>query len=46
MPDQVPAPPPDLIGQFPARQVEAAMTLLARLIARAAGTAGAEDAGE
>ena len=34
LPDQVPAPPPDLIGQFPAPQVEAAMTLLARLIAR------------
>ena len=30
MPDQVPAPLPDLIGQFPAPQVEAAMALLAR----------------
>ena len=48
MPDQVPAPLPDLIGQFPAPQVEAAMALLAVLIARAAaaGAAGAEAAGE
>jgi hypothetical protein len=48
MPDQVPAPPPDLIGQLPARQVEAAMALLARLIIRAAaaGSAGLEAAGE
>ena len=47
MPDQLPAPPPDLIGQFPAPQVEAAMTLLALLIAKAAaGAAGAEAAGE
>ena len=47
MPDQVPAPPPDLIGQLPAPQVDAAMALLARLITRAAaGAVGAEDAGE
>ncbi len=48
MPDQLPAPPPDLIGQFPAQQVEAALALLARLIAKAAagGAAGAEAAGE
>src|ERR1700680_901087 len=45
MPDQVPAPPPDLIGQLPAPQVDAAMALLARLITRAAaGAVGAEDA--
>ena len=47
MPDQVPAPPPDLIGQVPAPQVQAAMTLLALLMARAAGdAAGSEAAGE
>src|ERR1035437_7945324 len=48
MPDQLPAPSPDLIGQFPAPQVEAAMTLLALLIAKAAAAAaaGAEAAGE
>jgi hypothetical protein len=48
VPDQIPAPPPDLIGQFPAPQAEAAMALLALLIARAAaaGAAGAEAAGE
>jgi hypothetical protein len=47
MPDQVPALPPDLIGGFPAPQVEAAMALLALLIAKAAGTAaGAEAGGE
>jgi hypothetical protein len=42
MPDQVPAPPLALIGQLPAPQAAAAITLLARLIARAAGTAGTE----
>jgi hypothetical protein len=48
MPDQVPAPPPDLIGQLPAPQVQAAMTLLALLIAKAAAgdAAGSEAAGE
>ena len=35
LPDQVPAPPPALIGHFPAVQVEAALALLARLIAKA-----------
>ena len=39
LPDQVPAPPPALIGHLPAVQVEAALMLLARLIAKAAGTA-------
>jgi hypothetical protein len=38
MPDQIPAPPPDLIGQLPVPQVDAALTLLARLIAKAART--------
>jgi len=35
LPDQVPAPPPALIGQLPVPQVEAAVMLLAGLIARA-----------
>jgi hypothetical protein len=35
LPDQVPAPPPAVTGQ----QVDAAVTLLAGLIAKAAGTA-------
>jgi hypothetical protein len=35
LPEQVPAPLPDLIGQFPASQVDAAVMLLAALIARA-----------
>ena len=48
LPDQVPAPLPDLIGQLPEEDVAAAVTLLAGLIARAqaaglAGTAGAGD---
>jgi len=48
LPDQVPAPLPDLIGQLPEEDVAAAVTLLAGLIARAqaagvAGTAGARD---
>ena len=43
LPDQVPAPPADLIGQLPGPQVAAAVTLLAGLIARvqAAGVTGA-----
>jgi len=47
LPEQIPAPVPDLIGGFPAPQVEAAMALLALLIVKAAGTAaGAEDGDE
>ena len=41
LPDQVPAPPPDLIGQFPGPRLAAAITLLAGLIAKAAGTVAA-----
>jgi hypothetical protein len=41
LPDQVPAPPPAIIGQLPARQVDAAVTLLAGLIAKTAGTTAA-----
>ena len=41
LPDQVPAPPPAVIGQLPTPQVDAAVTLLAGLIAKAAGTAAA-----
>ena len=37
LPDQVPAPPPELIGQLPGPQVDAAITLLAGLIAKAPG---------
>src|ERR1700688_5112591 len=46
LPDQVPAPPPALIGHLPAVQVEAALVLLARLIAKAAGTAGGTGDGD
>jgi len=35
LPDQVPAPPPDLLAQLPGPQVTAAITALAGLIARA-----------
>jgi len=41
LPDQVPAPPPAIVGQLPVPQVDAAVTLLAGLIASAAGTAAA-----
>jgi hypothetical protein len=43
LPDQVPAPPPELIGQLPGSPVETATTLLAGLIAGAAVAAGAGD---
>jgi hypothetical protein len=43
LPDQVPAPPPELIGQLPGSQVETAITLLAGLIAKATAAAGAGD---
>ena len=46
LPDQVPAPPPVLIGHLPGVQVEAALVLLARLIAKAAGTAAGRTAGD
>jgi hypothetical protein len=39
MPDQLPAPPEALIDQLPDPQVETAMLLLARLIAKAADLA-------
>ena len=45
MPEQIPVPPPDLIGGFPASQVEAAMALLALLIARAAAAGNGAGAG-
>ena len=35
LPDQVPAPPPDLLAQLPGPQVAAAIMLLAGLIAKA-----------
>ena len=39
LPDQVPAPLPDLIGQLPPADVAAAVTLLAALIAKMSITA-------
>ena len=39
LPEQVPAPLPEMIGQLPGPQVEAAVTLLAGLIARAQAAA-------
>ena len=44
LPDQVPAPPPAIIGQLPAPQVDTAVTLLGRLIAKVAETTAAEAA--
>ena len=35
LPDQVPAPPPDLLAQLPGSQVTAAIMALAGLIAKA-----------
>jgi hypothetical protein len=35
LPDQVPAPPQDLLAQLPGSQVTAAITALASLIAKA-----------
>lgn len=46
LPDQVPAPPPDLLAQLPQPQVSAAITLLAHLIAKTALAAGMEGGGE
>ena len=46
LPDQIPAPPPDLIGQLPGPQVDAAVTLLAGLIARAQAGGGTAEAGD
>ena len=45
LPDQVPAPLPDLIGQLPQNGVAAAIALLAALIARVQA-AGAAEAGD
>jgi hypothetical protein len=46
LPDQVPAPLPDLIGRFPGPQVGAAVTLLAGLIARSQAAAAVGEAGD
>jgi hypothetical protein len=46
VPDQVPAPLPSLLGQLPPPQVQAAITMLARLIAGAAILAGIEVVGD
>ena len=42
LPDQVPAPLPDLIGQLPVDNTAAAVALLAGLIARAQAATAAE----
>jgi hypothetical protein len=44
MPDQLPPPPVALVEQLPAAQVEAAVGLLARLIAKAADPSAAQAA--
>jgi hypothetical protein len=41
LPEQIPAPPPEVIGQLPAGQVDVAVMLLARLIAAMTAAAGA-----
>jgi hypothetical protein len=46
LPQQAPAPPPELIGRIPEHHVAAAVTLLAALIARMAAPAGTGTAGE
>jgi len=46
MPDQLPAPPVTLIDHLPAAHVEAALALLARMVAKAASSARAEAASE
>ena len=46
LPDQVPALSPDLLAQLPGSQVTAATMLLARLIAKAARTAGGTGDGD
>jgi hypothetical protein len=46
LPDQIPAPPPALIDHLPGAHVQAALALLARLIAKAAGTASAAEASD
>jgi hypothetical protein len=46
LPDQAPAPPQALIGHLPGVQVQAALVLLARLIANAAGTAAEAGRGD
>jgi hypothetical protein len=46
LPQQAPAPPPELLGQFPQDDVAAAVTLLAVLIARMAVSAGTGAGGE
>jgi hypothetical protein len=40
LPDQVPAPPPALLAQFPEPRIAEAVTLLAHLIAKASLRAG------
>jgi hypothetical protein len=46
LPQQVPAPPPGLIGRLPEDDVAAAVTLLAALMAQMTAAAAREAAGE
>jgi hypothetical protein len=46
LPDQIPAPPPQLLAQLPAAQVAAAVAILASLIARAGVPAEMEASGD
>ncbi len=46
LPEQVPAPLPELISQLPDSHVAAAVALLAGLIARAQAVAGPVEAGD
>ena len=46
LPDQMPPPPAALVEQLPAPQVEVAVGLLARLIAKAADPSAAQTVGE
>ena len=43
LPEEVPAPLPELIGQLPEGNIKEAVTLLAHLIARAQAAKGAGD---
>jgi hypothetical protein len=45
LPDHVPAPPPTILSQLPEQQIAAAITLLARLITKAAASNPAAETG-
>lgn len=46
MPDQLPAPPPAVVGQLPEPQLDEAIRMLAQLIAKAAAATAREVADE